>query len=829
MKSYLSFFLAIQLILSNVGFVYEAQAATREFDPAKDCPNGSCVKGLTSLFEAKLQAARKDRCLPPENHKNHKDWYQSHSLSEKCLKDISELEELNKKLEAISTYLAQEPECEDCVQNKSALSSVMKGEIGPFLKVAQAPLCTETAKKEVWKKCDEDAACVFVSSATTFIPSTFVNKLIPSSLGKDGCDGSKDSCLKQMAMGFTKAVFSFFEGMFELLKMAGKGIKNSATDLWEYLEGAEKQSSTAQLSAAVASEEEGFFRQLVNDFPGTMSKVWTGLLAAIKHWMTNSVFCQQWSGQPQFSQCLRPAEGLGCTSCKAMITGVCSLTGTIVSEVIPAFLTGGLFTIAKHGAGAAAQLAKSVRISTESLNKIKQAPIASIANKSLTSVKNSKALLTSSAAAKAALSAMGPAMRALNATLNSLKEAIKSSGAYLMKSPAGVVLIVGTKVAKVSGKVLILPLDNALLRNSFSLGEKTFAKLFKESEKSAKLMRNGVIATETTRGANAVDEALLKLELDPTAANRLSYINAVQKNRTEIVENALKSEVGLSFKKLQEDFYPELDYGKFSQVVKSEKVELAERELFSSIGKMSDGPHKDELLRSYEAHLSSSARKSALKDKITFSREEVLTNAALSDAERLEKGMKLIGADRRGLSVEEMDKFKKALLEAHAVGEGGVFRYSYSDLREKLALLKKAGLSEKEAELLIRSGLAGKLRPEDSYSTLKKIYIADVPSKTVSSMASSKAYQEIFTEVESARRPSVARALKVLEQDGTSSVAAAAIYQRHRPYFNKVQSSSAKDSDAEALLAEFIRKEKKAGKSDSDIDKKLNEAFGACK
>jgi hypothetical protein len=829
MKSYLSFILALVLLLSNISFAYEAHAAVVGFNPAKDCPNGSCVRGLTSLLEAKIKSARQDRCLPPENHKNQKDWYQSHSLSEKCLKDISELKELNKKLEAISNYLAQKPECQDCLQNKSALSSMMKGEISPFLKVAEAPLCTETAKKEVWKKCDEDAACVFVSTATTFIPSTFVNKLIPSSLGKDGCDGSKDSCLKQMAMGFSKAVFSFFEGMFELLKMAGKGIKSTATDLWEYLEGAEKQSSTAQLSAAVASEEEGFFRQLVNDFPGTMSKVWTGLLAAIKHWMTNSVFCQEWSGQPQFSQCLRPAEGLGCTSCKAMITGVCSLTGTIVSEVIPAFLTGGLFTIAKHGAGAAAKLAKSVRISTESLNKIKQAPIASIANKSLSSVKNSKALLTSSAAAKATLSSMGPLMRALNASLNSLRDAIKSSGAYLMKSPAGIVLIAGAKVAKVSGKVLILPLDNALLRNSFSLGEKTFSKLFKESEKSAKLMRNGVIATETTRGANAVDDALLKLELDPSATNKMAYINAVQKNRSELVENALKSKESLSFKNLQEDYYPELDYGEFSQIVKSDKVELAERELFSMIGKMSDGPQKDQLLHSFETHLSSAARKSALKDKITFNREEVLSNAGLSDAERLEKGMKLIGANDRGLSTERMDKLKRALLEAHEVGEGGVFRYSYSELREKLTLLKKAGLTEKEAELLIRSGLAGKVRPEDSYSTLKKIYIAEVPTETVRAMASSKAYQEIFKEVESARMPSLARALKVLEQDGTSSVAASAIYQRHRAYFNKVQSNSAKNSDAEALLAEFIRKEKRAGKSDTEIDKKLNEAFGACK
>lgn len=829
MKSYLSFILAFVLLLSNISFVYEAHAAANGFDPAKDCPNGSCVRGLTSLFEAKIKSARKDRCLPPENHKNQKDWYQSHSLSEKCLKDLSELEELSNKLEAFSNYLAQEPECQDCVQNKSALSSMMKGEIGPFLKVAKAPLCTETAKKEVWKKCDEDAACVFVSTATTFIPSTFVNKLIPSSLGKDGCDGSKDSCLKQMATGFTKAVFSFFEGMFELLKMAGKGIKNSATNLWEYLEGAEKQSSTAQLSAAVASEEEGFFRQLVNDFPGTMSKVWTGLLAAIKHWMTNSVFCQEWSGQPQFSQCLRPAEGLGCTSCKAMITGVCSLSGTIVSEVIPAFLTGGLFTIAKHGAGAAAKLAKSVRISSESLNKIKQAPIASIANKSISSVKNSKALLTSSAAAKSTLSAMGPAMRALNASLNSLKEAIKSSGAYLMKSPAGMVLIVGTKVAKTAGKVILLPLDNALLRGSFSLGEKSFAKIFKESEKSAKLMKDGVIAVEASRGASAADEALLKMELDSSITNKAAYINAVQKNRAALVDGALKNEAGLSFKKLQENYYPELDYGKFSQIVKSEKVELAERELFSVIGKMPDGPHKDQLLHSFEAHLSSTARKSALKDKITFSREEVLANAELSDADRLQKGMKLIGAEARGLSTEEMDKLKKALQEAHEVGEGGVFRYSYSDLREKLSILKKGGFTEKEAELLLRSGLAGKLSPEDSYSSLKKIHIAEVPAETARGMITSKAYQEIFQEVETARRPSVARALQVLEQDGASPVKAAAIYQRHRPYFNKVQSNSAKNSDAEALLAEFIRKEKKAGKSDAEIDKKLNEAFGACK
>jgi len=376
----LSFILALPSFIIPLEKVQAASESAPKFNIERECPNANCVNRLAGLLEAKIKRAKADSCLPPDGTKNEEQWFETNTLTADCFKLVKEIEEDIERLESIQTHFSalmiqdEERMCRETQENAVFNASQLRD----FQKASEAASCTEARKKEVWSKCASDASCVLVSTAAG-MTGPLANVLIPKGMRAQGCSGTQDNCLKQLALGFVKSVFTLFEGAWGLLKSAGKGIANQSRRFWNWVTDAEDKSSTAQLSAAQASEDEGIFRQLKNDFSGTMARMWTGLVAALKHWLANSVFCQKWSGTPQFSKCLEPAQGFGCTSCKAMITGMCAMVGVIASEVIPAFLTGGLVTIAKYGVSGASRVASLVKVSAPTMRALKNSRLAGMA------------------------------------------------------------------------------------------------------------------------------------------------------------------------------------------------------------------------------------------------------------------------------------------------------------------------------------------------------------------------------------------------------------------------------------------------------------------
>lgn len=828
MRRMMSIFLSFVLLLGNLTIVssVEATPGRSGFVPSRDCREGSCMPEMRDLYEAKLRAAHQDQCLPP-NGANARQWIQTHRLSESCLHKIAELEELSRKLEAVSQYLSSIQDCVNCGRPSGNATA------NPLESLAQrvAPQCSIERKRQIVSQCDDDALCVLVSGSTFMLPQVLRNRILPQSLQRQGCNGRNDSCLVQFATGFARAVWNLFEGLFDLLKMAGRGVRNAASGLWHWMTGPEAHSSTAQLAAANASQNEGVFRQLINDFPGTMGRIWTALLATIKHWMANSVFCQQWSGLPNGpgSTCTRPAEGFGCTSCRAMITGMCSLTGVIMSEVIPAFLTGGLSVAARYGAEGAVRLARLIRVPQRTMAAVRASRVAQYAGRTAevvsTAVRTSRVATGAIAAARAAIQGIAPSIRTFKDTVAAFRTAIAASGAYIMRTPAGPVLIVGTRTVGAVGRTLLLPIDNALLRSSFSLGANGMERLLRAGSNGVRVARAGVVSARIT---DPVESALVRMEMNPTGANQMSYLTAVKTGREARVAQALTTRENLSFRELLDEFYPDLDYGDYSRMLTPGGIETAENDLFRAISNLPDGPRKTQLLRDYQGHLASTAR-SNLSGVRTFTRENVLTNSALPDERKTQLGLEVSGVSSDALPGATLGRMRDGLRRATALEDSGALHETAAEISEKIRILVESGFTDAQAQRIVRSGVVSRPRPEDLFPALRSVAVPEVSPQMVEGMASSPVYSEIFNGITVERRPAVARALKILEQDGASADRVAARYQRFESHFKRVQQGASRSSDPESLVAQYIRRETQAGKTDAQIEEQLNNAFRSCR
>lgn len=86
-------------------------------------------------------------------------------------------------------------------------------------------------------------------------------------------------------------------------------------------------------------------------------------------------------------------------------------------------------------------------------------------------------------------------------------------------------------------------------------------------------------------------------------------------------------------------------------------------------------------------------------------RGNIGTLRAASDMDNLTRFKAAEALIGRKLTVSQ----RQALLDAHEIGRGkGYYEYSLKELRQKAKLLKTAGLSSKEADVIMRTGIAGK-------------------------------------------------------------------------------------------------------------------------
>lgn len=675
----------------------------------EECKNGECVENILTTLE-NLGKVYEETCLPSEAVSDLEKYYLENGLTEECWKYLSEINHLEKELSDHRSRLKVNLSCGSGTCKMAGLPEEnIPGQLTKLAIKETELTCSSNQKKEIKDNCKSDMTCVLAASAAG-LGGYSAERLFPEKSKLKNCHLGNDSCLTQLGTSFLKTSFTFFEGSWDLLKLAGNKIGEKMNDFWSWVTEAEDHASTSQLALAQASEEPGFFDMLVSDFPGTMIKVWEALVTSLKDWLKKDIFCKKWEAIPHFSKCLNPSESFDCIGCKAMVTGLCGISGTLVSEVIPAFLTGGLFTAAKYGASGAAKISSLFKLSDKGLAEVKSLKLSHLGPISAKVLKTTKSGI-SKTQERIGLYLINPTRKKISSSLAVLNS-LTNKGLSLGKSSSGDVLLFTGKALKNTGKVIIYPIDNPMTAFAFKAGQRSFDKFFTLGH--PKLAASSGVVTALRTEDPELERLVIQLETTKVSKESTpeEVLKLEEKLRERLIPKrqqllkAVLQKKDLNLDEMIKYLYPELKYGKLAKKLSTEELLKAEEELFLEISHLKSGAKKEDLLKKYHFQIvQGEARSRVLNNSPTT--EEILRNSELKQDERLVKALKII--KRAISSEEEKNKLALTLQKAHNFGEKkGVFEYSWSELREKYRILVDGGFSKLEANDLIRFGIAGK-------------------------------------------------------------------------------------------------------------------------
>jgi hypothetical protein len=637
------------------------------------------------VFELEsLNTEFSQNCLTEfKQNQSYEEYILENGISERCYVMFNEIQVKEEELSRIGIDLEQKIsslEIASCRQDQTV--DLLSGNLNKLSEVTNKLSCTKEREREVKNSCGRDLNCFMFASALG-VGGIVAEKLMPESMKIPGCNLQNDSCATQLATGFIKAVLSFFDGVWDLLKMAGEGIKKQWNNFWNWVTDAEDHTSTSQLAMSEASEEDGVFDMLVNDFSGTMTKIWQGLVGALKEWVKNDVLCEEWEGIPRFSECKRPYTELACTSCKTFATGLCGASGVILAEIVPAFLTGGIVSAAKFGIGASVKIAKGFsKVSSSAARAVKASKIGKTAKRSSQSIgralKLSQNVNKSITPLRSSLNLTSkylssPLSKKLSQVSRGLEKLRSKHKVFMAETKTGRVLVFGTRALKNAGKIAIYPIENPLTVAAFKSGMTGFDNVFNYGQKA--FINLSKVASKTQK---IKPSEISKIRGDLTS----EFFENKYENLDDIVEN----------------LYPELRYTKNYN---ADDVVKAEKEIWEKITQVENGDYKDKLIEAFHYKVVGSTARKRIIDKTPLY-TDIVRNTQLSDIERYAESLRVLGK-KKGT-----DKLKEAIIKAHNIGENGSYNYTWSEIREKYRILTNAGLNSDEADLLIRSGLAGR-------------------------------------------------------------------------------------------------------------------------
>lgn len=589
--------------------------ALAEITENSTCENGECVQEYIHRLES-LNNLFLTKCLPKGIDQNKIAAHIKHfGVTEICWSYITEINHLEGLIQEQQTKMEIKLGCEGNDCKLPGATASINGQLNELGKIEEN-LCTPSKKEEIDRQCGPDMECALASSALG-LGGYIAEYLLPNKYQPRNCHMGDDNCMTQLATGFLKSVMIFFEGMWNILKSAGKYTKEKLGKFWKWVTQAEDHSSTSQLSMAKASEDEGVFKMLINDFPGTMKKLWNGLVAAIKEWLKTDIFCSKWEGVPHFSKCLEPASSFDCVSCKAMINGMCSVSGYIIAEIVPAFLTGGMVTAAKHGANGAVKIAKLFRLSKAGVTAIKASrlgKLAKVVDKVDDVAKISKGLKIAKTALEAALKAiktyvLSPARNALKATYSAMTGLAKKGNIFLAETKAGRMIVFSGTALKKTTQVILYPIDNPMITFAYKSGQRSFDKLLRLG--APKLGNKSTIVASLVAKDQKVESTLVKLEMEGMKhqprrnhilLNEEELLQKVLPHRREILRTTFQAD-DVHFDDIIKTLYPELKYGDLATKMPADKIALAEQELFAEIHFLPLGDQRDMLIKAFEVHV----------------------------------------------------------------------------------------------------------------------------------------------------------------------------------------------------------------------------------
>lgn len=590
------------------------------------CENGECIPKLVDRLED-LNKLYKAQCLPKNiKHVDIPKYHESNPLTEDCWKFITEISHLEEELLKHQNRLEARLGCEGSGCRLPNPTESLNAQLADLEKVEEELSCTPEKKEAVKKQTPRDMACLTLASALSI--GGYVAELItPPSARPKGCSFKDDNCSVQFMASFFKSVFNFFKGAWDLLKIVGRKTGQGMKDFWNWVNGAEDHSSTSQLALAKASEDPSIFNELVNDFPGTMKKIWNAFVEAMVHWMKAGVFCQKWSSVPHFSQCLKPTNDFDCIPRKTLLTGLCSISGTLVAEIVPAFLSGGLTIAVKQGVNGAVKIARGFQVSQKSLAAIKASRAGKIAVEASTKVDNVVKVSAGIKAAKAMVNTallaiktymLSPARKAAKASLAAMIQATRKGKIYLARTPRGRAILFGGKTVKLGAQIVLYPIDNPLTSFAYRAGYRTFDKAFKLGKPTLGVQTAVTLSlTQKTPDLELLMAQLdeLKLAAKPDAQKILkletTYLARLEPVRLDALKTTLKkgeSELSEIITRL----YPELEYGDLARIRPKNKVLAAEEELYIEISNLPQSPYRQKMMDQFENYFAQGERRAEI-------------------------------------------------------------------------------------------------------------------------------------------------------------------------------------------------------------------------
>jgi hypothetical protein len=616
----LSFFLSL-IILTG------ALVPLGAIGSVKNCENGECINALVDKLEDLGKIYRR-QCLPTEGMKPEEveSYHQKMGLTEECWKLITEIQHLEEELSRHQARLELRLGC-DSGRCPPGPGDDLSSQLQNLANVEQNLSCTPQKKAAIKNQCPSDLTCALASSALG-MGGYLAELIVPAKAKPKDCHLGNDSCATQLATGFLKAAITFFEGAWDLLKILGKKAGKKMSEFWNWVSGAEAHSSTSQLAMAKASEDEDVFEMLMNDFSGTMGNIWRAFVGSMKEWVKSDVLCQKWQGIPRFSACEKPTESMDCISCKAIVNGLCSVTGTIVAEIFPAFLTGGLSIAAKQGVNASAKIAKMFsKVSNTGVKAVKESRLARMASESASKTDEALKLSATLKAAKSMVSGalarisrytLSPARKMITTSARALSKLSKLGKMDMAITASGKILVFSGTVLKQTSNVVLYPISNPLSLWAYKSGQRSFEKVLRlgqptlasraavvstVAESSAdleRLMARTEAARMTQRRASA---EMLKLE-----ENLLNQVTPVRKN---LLAKSLTGK-DPEFDEIIKHLYPELQYGPLAKTLPPERILAAEKEILEQLQKMSPDSKREALLRRFENHIAPGAARDGL-------------------------------------------------------------------------------------------------------------------------------------------------------------------------------------------------------------------------
>lgn len=534
-------------------------------------------------------------------------YYETHGLTEQCWKYITEINHLDNEL------LKKQSQIEgrlDCSQGQCQTLANIPSALNGLQDINQELSCNPAKKKQVENECAGDLTCVFATSilslSTMGVGGLMGEKLLPKDYKPKNCNLNDDSCITQLATSFLKAAATYFSAVWDVLKMAGNAASKKMTEFWNWVSGAENHSSTSQLALARASQDPGVFQALLDDFPGTMGKIWQTFVASLKEWLKSNIFCQKWEGTPHFGKCLQPTNSYDCLPCKTLLTGLCGISGTLVAEIVPSFLTGGLVSAVKHGVSGAAKIAKLFKVSAKGMIAVKKTSLfskAPLLTKGLALTKT--AIATSLKAIRAYT--LSPLRTAIKTSYQALSQLAKKGTVYVAQSATGKTIFFSGRVLKTSLKVVLLPVDNPMTTMAFNAGAKTVDKVFKFGV--PKLAVKTAAASAIIESNAKLEPLLAKIELTKMPAKVNSkklltleqeLLTAVTPKRHTLIRSAFQKDKA-KLSDIVSSIYPELQYGQLARTLPSSKIIQAEKELLKEINRLPSGALKQSLLKDYKS------------------------------------------------------------------------------------------------------------------------------------------------------------------------------------------------------------------------------------